>query len=180
MPIPQPLLKGTQHDYQIGHLVDMPPPGPAVPAERRLLNLNLPPWQRPEVWTHSQKRRFVEGIFLGLGCGQYVVNGSDWESDGEPKPMSAWLLDGQQRISALRDFLAGDLVVFDDVSFPAMPAADQLRFKRRPFPCFELDYTDDENALKELYDRLNFSGTPHTAEQRVLPCPSIQKDARHD
>jgi len=61
-----------------------------------------------------------------------------------------------------------------------MPPADQLRFKRRPFPCFELDYTDDENSLKELYDRLNFSGTPHTAEQRVLPSPSIQKDARHD
>jgi hypothetical protein len=94
--------------------------------------------------------------------------------------MSAWLLDGQQRISALRDFLAGDLVIFDDVSFPALPAADQLRFKRRPFQCFELDYTNDENALMELYDRLNFSGTPHTAEQRVLQSLSIQKESCHD
>ena len=176
MPIPPPLLKGTLHDYQIGHLVDIPPPGPAVPAERRLLNLTLPPWQRPEVWTQAQKRRFVEGIFLGLGCGQYVVNGSDWESDGQPKPMSAWLLDGQQRISALRDFLAGDLVVFGDVRFTEMSVPDQLRFKRRPFPCHELEYTANEDTLKELYDRLNFGGTPHTEAQRVLPSNPIQNE----
>lgn len=176
MPIPKPLLNGTQRDYSIGHLVEMSSPGPAVPAERRLMNLNLPPWQRPEVWTAAQKRRFIEGIWLGLGCGFYVINGSDWESNGQPKPMSAWLLDGQQRISALRDFLAGDLVIFGDVRFTDLSEADQRRFLRRPFPCFELEYTDDEDALKELYDRLNFSGTAHTAEQRVLPSRSIQDE----
>lgn len=179
MPIPKPLLNGTQRDYQIGHLMDMPAPGPAPSGERRLMNLNLPPWQRPEVWSESQKRRFIEGIFLGLGCGLYLVNGADWDAGGNPMPMSGWLIDGQQRISALRDFLSGDLVVFNDVRFPELSASEKLRFKRRPFPCFELDFTDSEDALKELYDRLNFSGTPHLPEQRVLPQTPIQQEVSH-
>lgn len=176
MPIPKPLLSGTMHDYGIGALVDMPAPVPAVPSERRLMNLALPPWQRPEVWSADQKRRFVEGIWLGLGTGYYVVHGSDWDEAGSPKPMSGWLLDGQQRISALRDFLSGDMVIFGDVRFTEMPVPDQLRFKRRPFPCHELDYTNNEDTLKELYDRLNFGGTPHTEAQRVLPSQPIQNE----
>ena len=46
MPLPKPLLTGTMHDYGIGALVDMPAPEPAVPSERRLMNLTLPPWQQ--------------------------------------------------------------------------------------------------------------------------------------
>lgn len=176
MPLPKPLLTGTMRDYGIGHLEDMPAPGPTVPTERRLMNLTLPPWQRPEVWSEAQKRRFVEGIFLGLGTGSYVVHGSDWEGGGQPRPMSGWLLDGQQRICALRDFLAGNLVIFGDVRFTEMSVPDQLRFKRRPFPCHELEYTDNEDTLKEIYDRLNFGGTPHTETQRVLPSQSIQNE----
>lgn len=176
MPLPKPLLTGTVHDYGIGHLVDMPMPALAVPTDRRLMNITLPPWQRPEEWSEEQKRRFVEGIFLGLGTGYYVVVMSDWDDSGQPKPMSGWLLDGQQRISALRDFLAGELVVFGDVRFPDLSAPDQLRFKRRPFPCHEVEYTDNEDALIELYDRLNFGGTPHSAEQRVLPSRPIQME----
>ncbi len=176
MPLPKPLLTGTMHDYGIGALVDMPALVPAVPSERRLMNLTLPPWQRPEVWSADQKRRFVEGIWLGLGTGYYVVHASDWDEAGRPKPMSGWLLDGQQRISALRDFLSGEMVIFGDVRFTEMSVPDQLRFKRRPFPCHELDYTDNEDTLKELYDRLNFGGTPHTEAQRVLPSQPIQNE----
>ncbi len=169
MPIPKPLLNGTLHDYGIGNLIDMPAPMQPPSFERRLMNLTLPPWQRPETWSVDQKRRFVEGIFLGLGTGTYVVHQHDWDEDGQPKPMSGWLIDGQQRISALRDFLSGEMVIFGDVRFTDMSIPDQLRFKRRPFPCHELDYTDDEDRLMELYDRLNFGGTPHTEAQRALP-----------
>jgi len=66
----------------------------------------------------------------------------------------------QKRITALRDFLAGELVVFGDVRFTEMDRPAQMRFYRTPFPCFELDYCNDEDVLMELYDRLNFGGTP--------------------
>lgn len=169
MPIPPPLLTGSRREYTIGHLVDSTPVDPTTPMERRLLSLVLPPWQRPEVWSALQKRRFIESIFLGLGTGYYVVNGLDWDNAGACLPMAGWLLDGQQRICAIRDFLNGTLVVFDDVKFTEFSKPDQVRFLRNPFPCFQLEYTSDEDTLKELYDRLNFGGTAHTAEQRVLP-----------
>jgi len=168
MPIPAPLLNGARRDYSISHLVESMAAEATMPRERLLMNLVLPPWQRPEVWTVEQKRRFVEGIFLGLGCGYYVKNGLDWDETGGTLPMAGWLIDGQQRISALRDFISGDLVVFGDVCFSALTRPEQLRFMRSPFPCFELDYTNSESTLKELYDRLNFGGTPHTHEQRVV------------
>lgn len=168
MPIPERLLKGSNRDYQIGHLLEMTPVEQTAPTERRLLGLVLPPWQRPEVWTVEQKCRFVEGIFLGLGCGYYVTNGADWVESGAPAPMAGWLLDGQQRISALRDFFDDKLVLFGDVTYSTLTKPQALRFKRTAFPCFELEYTDNEQTLKDLYDRLNFAGTPHQPSQRAL------------
>lgn len=167
MPIPKPLLTGSRRDYTLGRLVEMRPVDPTMPTERRLLGLVLPPWQRPEVWSNDQKRRFIESIFLGLGCGVYVMNGQEWDQSGLSAPMAGWLIDGQQRITAIRDFLAGELVVFGDVRFSGMSNPDQRRFLRTPFPCHELDYCDDEAVLIELYNRLNFGGTQHSPEQFV-------------
>ncbi|WP_432263394.1 DUF262 domain-containing protein [Cupriavidus sp. TMH.W2] len=169
IPLPQPLLSGTHRSFDIDYLQS----GTAVDTtrldERRILNLVLPPWQRDEVWTDEQKRRFVEGVFLGLGTGFYVINGCDWGRDGKSLPMSGWLIDGQQRMSAIRDFLNDSLSIFNGVRFSMLDRPTALRrFLRVQFPCIELAYTDDEEKLKELYDRLNFGGTPHTAEERVL------------
>lgn len=49
-------------------------------------------------------------------------------------------------------------IFFQDLSL----ADKRRRFNNLIFPCIEMDYTDDEKVLKELYRRLNFSGTPHT------------------
>lgn len=167
MMIPEPILSGARRDYPLEMVIEQSAkPDSHLPEERRLLSLTLPPWQRPEVWSEAQKRRFIEGIFLGFGLGYYVKNGMEWGADGKSLPMAGWLIDGQQRISAIRDFLASDLVVFDDVTFGAMTLAQRRRFLHTPFPCIELDYVDDEEKLKELYDRLNFGGTPHAPDQR--------------
>lgn len=168
MPIPAPILCGVTRAYPLGSLLTNDCSDPKASSERHILGLPLPPWQRGEVWTHLQKQRFLEGIFLGLGCGTYCKNGQEWLPDGSSAPMSGWLIDGQQRISAIRDFLAGDLVIFGDVTFPAMSKAERLRFSRTPFPCLELDYCADETALVELYNRLNFGGTPHKANERAF------------
>ena len=171
MPIPEPLLKGATRAYTIGRLFEMSPLKPVMPGERQILGLVLPPWQRPEVWNIQQKVRFVEGIFHGFGTGYYVTNGLDWQNDGARKLMSGWLLDGQQRISAIRDFVRGDLIIFGDVTFGSLSAADCIRFLRRNFDCFELEYSSDEDRLKNLYDLMNFGGTPHETHQRAELAP---------
>ena len=75
MSLPPKLLEGNRCEYTIGRLIEDVPAETTRAGERQLLGLVLPTWQRPEVWTVEQKRRFVEGIFLGFGCGYYVTNG---------------------------------------------------------------------------------------------------------
>lgn len=170
MQIPQRLLNGVRRDYMIGSLFEGVDLGCAQEqtGERQLLKFTLPVWQRPAVWDEAKKRAFVEGIFLGFGTGQYVINGSDWhEQEGKTQlmPFSGWLIDGQQRISALRDFVQGGMKLSQGLTYAAMSRPDQLRFLREPFPCFEMYYTADEQLLKTLYNRLNFGGVAHHADQ---------------
>lgn len=167
MPVPQRVLeRGGRREYPLEVLLDGTALGKARPElnERQLLGLTLPRWQRPVSWDEARQVQFIEGVFLGFGCGYYVINGSDWGPGGEAKPMSGWLLDGQQRITAIREFVEGRLTVFGDVTFASLDRAERLRFLREPFPCVELEYQDSEEKLKTLYARLAFGGVPHTAE----------------
>lgn len=162
--IPAVLLAGARRDYPIEALLRDPPRLEA--GDRTLLCWALPPWQRPEVWDDERKRRFVEGVFLGLGTGYYVVNGTDYECDHE-RPMSGWLLDGQQRMAALRDFIHNGLAIFDGVRHADLDALTLTRrFYRVVFPSVELEYCADEARLRELYERLAFGGVPHDASDR--------------
>lgn len=163
--LPDPILRGTRREFDIEHLFRMPAVQPTQPHERTMLCWVLPAWQRPEVWDEQRKRKFVEGIFLGLGTGYYVVHQPDWDDNGA-RPMSGWLIDGQQRLSALRDFVHHGLPVFDDVTWGDLNVAQRRRFMSTGFACFELAYQHDEQRLREIYDRLNFGGVAHTQADR--------------
>lgn len=161
--LPQPLLNGTERSYTISNLWEGTRAKGNTPLERQLLNLVLPPWQRPAVWSESQQVSFLEGIFLGLGTGYYVINGRDWNDEGNDSPMSGWLIDGQQRITAIARFVNDEICVFGGIRYSDLSIGEKRRrFDNMTFPCIELEYQDDENLLKELYRRLNFGGTPHT------------------
>lgn len=166
--LPEPLLKGRESLSTIEYLFHKPDVAITSDRERQLLSFVLPPWQRPEVWDESRKRAFVEGIFLGMGTGFYVVHEADWDTQGKPLPMSRWLIDGQQRISAIRDFVNGDFAVFNDVRFEDMTLPEKrIRFMNRPFPGIILPSGQDEATLRQLYDRMNFSGrVEHSLEDR--------------
>lgn len=166
--LPARLLDGAQREYSISMLWEGTRVNTNVPAERQLLNLVLPPWQRPFVWTLEQQVRYVEGIFLGLGTGYYVINGREYEDDHHCH-MSGWLLDGQQRITSIARFVSGNLEIFDGLRYADLSIADRRRrFDNVVFPCFELEYQPDEDRLKEVYRRLSFGGTAHTADDLAL------------
>lgn len=172
--LPERILKGVVREQSLEHLLGTPIEM-THPAERQLLAWVLPPWQRLEVWDVARKRAFVEGIFLGLGTGSYVVHAPDWDAGGT-KPMSGWLIDGQQRISAIRDFVRDDLVIFDGVRYSDLDTITRRRrFLSQTFPYIELSYAPDEQRLKTLYERLNFGGMGHTAAdlQRLSDTPAL-------
>jgi len=166
--LPAPILRGIERTYSIEMLWEGTSADRTVEAERQLLNLVLPPWQRPAVWSERQQVAFIEGIFLGLGTGHYVVNGRNYNDEGD-MPMSGWLIDGQQRITAIARFKNDDLQVFGGIRYSDLSIGDRRRrFNNVVFPCFELEYQPNENLLKELYKRLNFSGTAHTHSDLAL------------
>ena len=127
-----------------------------MPRERALGAYILPPFQRPPVWSLEQKVRLIESFLDELPVPAYVVN----RDLDPPYTHERWLLDGQQRITAVLEFVSGAFAVrglrFQDVS-----ERDQSWFLDRPFPCLETELKD-EALLRDVYDRLAYGGTPHT------------------
>lgn len=172
--LPQKILQGNTRLMPIEVLLRTSPI-PISGDERQLLCWVLPAWQRAEVWSVERKKAFIEGIFLGLGTGTYVVHQPEWNNDGA-LPMSGWLVDGQQRLSAIRDFVKGGLTIFDGLRYVDLPEPERkIRFLSIVFPCIELAYQPDEQRLRELYHRLNFGGMPHTEGdlQHMLETPFL-------
>ncbi|QUG93110.1 DUF262 domain-containing protein (plasmid) [Pseudomonas putida] len=165
---PKPILDGVERSYSISMLGEGTAAAPSIPEERQVLNLVLPPWQRAFVWSEAQQRAFLEGMFLGFNPGYYVINGRDYEGETD-RYMSGWLLDGQQRITSIARFVNEEITVFDGIRYSDLSLGEKRRrLDNLIFPCIELEYQADEALLKELYCRLNFGGTAHTAADLQL------------
>ena len=146
-------------------MVERTPPH-LYPGERALLGLVLPPFQRPAVWDVSRQRQFIESLFLGLNSTAIVVTDNEWHDDGRRLPKTSWILDGQQRLTALAAFLAGELAIFDNVRFADLDAADRRRLDHAPLARIKVSYRTSEADLKTLYERLAFGGLAHGEDDR--------------
>jgi uncharacterized protein with ParB-like and HNH nuclease domain len=115
----------------------------------------LPPFQRPAVWSEAQQARFIESLWNHLPIGAYVVN----RSEDYNSPFDCWLLDGQQRVTAVLAYVVDAFQVYghrwSDLSVP-----ERRSFENRTFTCLETDL-DDLALLEDVYDRLAYGGTPH-------------------
>lgn len=127
---------------------------PTPPGCRRLGWFVLPPFQRPPVWTLEQKVRFVESAWLGLPIGAFIWN----EAYGTR--FDQWLLDGQQRITAILEYTADTFPVFG-YHFSELTEVDHRGWDMAvAFPCLKTNIAD-EAQLRDVYDRLAYGGTPH-------------------
>lgn len=128
---------------------------PIGPDERQLGWFVLPPFQRPAVWTRAQQIRFIESCWMGLPIGVFIYNRT--VNDG---PFDAWLLDGQQRVTAVLAYVADEFPVFGHM-FSDLTQADLRKWSMSvAFPCM-MTNLEDEAQLREVYDRLAYGGTPH-------------------
>jgi uncharacterized protein with ParB-like and HNH nuclease domain len=74
-----------------------------IDGERALGAFILPPFQRQPVWTLEQKIRLIASFLDELPIPPYVVN-RDLEP---PYTHERWVIDGQQRITAVLEFIQG-------------------------------------------------------------------------
>lgn len=165
--IPPPIMHATTISSCVGEFMLSSPRTPHLYAgERALLGLVVPPFQRPAVWEIARQARFIESLFLGLNSTAIVVTDNEWSNDGRRLPQTSWIIDGQQRLTALAAFLSGELAIFDNVRFADLDAADRRRLDHAPLARIKVSYRTSEADLKTLYERLAFGGLAHSEDDR--------------
>lgn len=168
--MPEPILMASSVAYTIGHLRMFKTDGFGYESmfdasSPWLLGYRIPPFQRPLVWTTEQKIRFVESAWLGLGLGTWCANKVESRHPSKAHPFDRWLIDGQQRLSALDEYWDDGFPVFGHL-WSGLTVLDHRRFESRSFGVMQT-HLKDEAMLRDLYDRLNFGGTPHTEADRA-------------
>jgi hypothetical protein len=141
---------------------------PLATGERRLGSFVLPPFQRESVWTPEQKVRLIESLWGGLPIGGYVVN-RVWSQPGHKA--DGWLLDGQQRWTAILDYQQGKFEV-GGYRFTELDPIEQRRFSHVTMVEMETSLTDVEKC-KDLYERLAYGGTAHPTKTLDLDEPEL-------
>ena len=131
--------------------------------------LFIPDYQREFVWTELQQSRFIESLLLNLPVPYLFVADTNENDDGRIE-----IVDGSQRIRTLVRFLMGELELKELEKIPAanglrftdFPKSRQLRFKRKTLRMIELTEQADEEARREIFDRLNRGGTHLNSMER--------------
>lgn len=178
--VPKPLLDGSHTTMDIEMIIE---PHRAMDehahmwdaGQPRLGAYFLPPFQRGTVWTVEQQKRFVESALLGIGLGTLVV------VDAMNCPMQdldrfaatdRWLLDGQQRCTALLAYRNDALRIFEGTEcehgWSDLDEVERRRFARLQIGVMKIR-TDDPSYCLEIYRRLAFGGTPHAADDPQRP-----------
>lgn len=124
--------------------------------------LFIPDYQRELIWKPKQQSRFIESILLDLPVPYlYVADVTSGEDEGRIE-----VVDGSQRIRTLVRFVGNEfaldgLEVLDQLNgfkYSDFALPRQLRFGRKTMRMIELIEVDEE-ARRQLFDRLNSGGT---------------------
>ena len=134
----------------------------------------LPVFQRELVWKPEQKVRFITSIWSGVDIGSYMVNDIyELMGEGEDqhyREFSESLLDGQQRLTALEEYLYDGFAVPDATGVPRF-WSELSRVERRRFGSFHFAKATirswDDGLLLRAYDLRALGGTPHQAHERA-------------
>lgn len=119
-----------------------------------------PDFQRGHVWTEEQRVRYVEYLLRGGSAGRDLLfNCRGWTrpTKGESGPYE--IIDGLQRLTSVRMFLAGNLHAFGR---PISMFTGRMRyFLGFRWVMFELSRPE----VLQLYIDLNAAGTPHAESE---------------
>jgi hypothetical protein len=140
-------------------------------GDRFVCGYVLPDFQRGHRWSQEQGVAFVESLILGHHPGHFKYNSTlnmpFVEIDGrEVSQFNLWLIDGQQRLTALDAYWDDEFPVFD-LYWSEVEVRDQRRLWNMVFPAGEYQIAD-YHELVDVYWTLNRGGVPHTDEEMSL------------
>lgn len=151
------------HEWPIEVLVDKFTNG----REDDTSEIFIPDYQRDMVWSAKQQSRFIESILIRLPV-PFIFTADVATGD---RAGNLEIIDGSQRIRTLENFLSGrlrlegltKLTTAIGMRFPDFAKPRQLRLKRTSIRVIELTEKADEEARREMFDRLNSGGTKLTS-----------------
>lgn len=131
-----------------------------IKTESMLLD---PPYQRGVVWGKKRQRNLIRSILMGIPIPAIIINdrtAARWDGN-----ISCVVIDGKQRVTAIRNFLTDELEVPGEwfemdkefVLFSELPTNKQRGLRNTPIPFCEgqLKSLEDET---EVFDLINFGG----------------------
>lgn len=141
----------------------------------------VPDFQRGHVWTESQQLHYIENALRGLvpEAGFSIqFNCPNWSKDGEYKndelPLGWQCIDGLQRLTAVKRFLAGEIKPFgltpEDLTCSEFMIKSKFRFR---VSVFSFETRAD---LLQHYVDINAGGTPHPPEE-IERVKKLREDA---
>jgi len=133
----------------------------------RMYRLN-PSYQRPDVWTTEQRENFIRSLFANIPVPPVIINelpSSRIDYSQGDTPYHYNVIDGRQRLTTLRMFMHGDLVV-DGYTYETLPTKFKWQFENAPFPSIRVRFeTEEEEAV--YYNIFNYSGTKHEESDKA-------------
>lgn len=118
-------------------------------------------YQRDYVWGVDRKANLIRSILMGIPIPSLILNWRDWPDD-----YSIAVVDGKQRISAILNFLDGELVVpgpwfglDGDVTFNDLPRPTRLRLGNKSIAVSEASLGSLEDE-ERVFNLINYGGVP--------------------
>lgn len=121
----------------------------------------IPGFQRPSVWTKEQKAALIRSILRGLPTGTYYINRSD------NSELDDLLFDGQQRFTAVQEFLDGSFPVTiegEEFYWYNLPARQLSQVENHLVQIVFTEF-DTEEELVKFYIEMNENLSPHSKEE---------------
>lgn len=122
-------------------------------AAMKNTGLTLSPYfQRNLVWRDAHRRDFIDTILKGYPFPQiFLARGP---LDVENMTASQAVVDGQQRLNAIRDFVDGNLDINGKV-FKDLDKEEKEAFLKYEVPVIDFDLDAGDPRLKDVFHRLN-------------------------
>lgn len=121
-------------------------------------------FQRSLVWREAHKQDFIKTLLLGLPCPQIFL--SKGTIDVEKMMTTSCVVDGQQRLNAIGEFIDGAFRV-DGRLYQELSGDEKSAFLKYELATIELDVDNDDPVVKEIFQRLNRTANSLTSIEKL-------------
>jgi len=123
-----------------------------------------PDYQRRHRWPTDVSSRLIESLLLNIPVPViFISQDVDVDDESDSSVARYTVIDGQQRLTAIRDFMSGDLVLsgleilteLNGSSRRDLPPFLTRRLEDRTIRCLRIDSTLDAQVKYDIFERLN-------------------------